>query len=208
MKVYALSPVLSFLFYFLFITHVNAEDKVLIYMHGSDMHGNTESSKQAKNYKKVIKKLNGEGFEVIFEFRTERDSESEARRTADKVKELIASGHSPENIIVGGFSYGSMISLKTAGLVSNDEVNYALFCGCPDNPSIGVDIDYQAVKGNVLSIVDKDDQKFGSCEGLLPNVSSFKEVSIRSGKGHKVFKLGKEKFLRYWVPHLSDWAGM
>ncbi len=155
----------------------------------------------------MVKHLKGQGFDVVFEFRTDRDPEAEAARTAQMVKDRIASGTVPEDIIVGGFSYGSMMALKAAGLIGNDKVNVALFCGCPENPSVKVDIDFAAVKDRVLSIVDTDDAKFGPCEGRLPNVADLTEKTITSGKGHKVFKLGNGKFLKLWVPQLTAWAG-
>lgn len=184
----------------------HAGDKVLFYMHGSDMHGKSESHEDAENYKQVVSHLQSQGFDVVFEFRTDRDDEGDAERTAKMVQERIASGTAPEDIFVAGFSYGAMITLKTAGLVANDKVNYAVFCGCPENPDIPVTIDFGAVKGRVLSIIDTDDDKFGSCEGRLPGISNFTESTITSGKGHKIFKLGKDKFIQEWAPTFVNWA--
>jgi hypothetical protein len=59
---------------------------VLFYMHGSDMHGKNTDHKNANNYKKVVKHLEGKGYEVVFEFRTDRDPEAEAARTAQMVE--------------------------------------------------------------------------------------------------------------------------
>lgn len=186
--------------------YVIASDKVLFYMHGSDMHGKSENHKNANNYRAVVERLENEGFDVVFEFRTEHDAQGQAERTAEMVREKIQSGVAPENIIVAGFSYGAMVSLITSGLVANDKVNYALFCGCPENPSINIDIDYEKVVGNVLSIVDEGDTKFGTCQNRLPSVSTFQEKIIDSGKGHKIFKLKKDKFLDQWVPIFTRWV--
>lgn len=183
-----------------------AADKVLFYIHGSDMHGKSADHKNAKNYNKIVSHLEGEGFEVVFEVRAERDAEAEAARTAKMVQDRISAGTAPEDIYVGGFSYGAMITLKAAGLIANDKVNFALFCGCSESPSVPVEIDYAAVKGRILSIVDSDDDKFGSCDGKLPNASDFVEKTITSGKGHKIFKLGKDKFIQAWAPTFVDWA--
>lgn len=185
----------------------HAGDKVLFYMHGSDMHGKSENHKDAKNYKQVVSYLEDQGFDVVFEFRTDRDAEAEAARTAKMVQDRMASGTAPEDIYVAGFSYGAMITLKTAGLVANDKVNYAVFCGCPQNPDIPVTIDYGAAKGRLLSIVDTEDGKFGSCEGVMAGISNFTESTITSGKGHKIFKLGKDKFISQWASIFVNWAG-
>jgi len=115
--------------------------------------------------------------------------------------------HQHIDIIVGGYSYGSMIALKAAGLIGNDKINVALFTGCPEKPSIPVDIDYATVKGRVLSIIDTGDSKFGTCkEKLSSSAVTLKEEEITSGKGHTVFKLPKEKFTKYWLPTFIDWA--
>jgi len=185
----------------------DAGDKVLFYMHGSDLHGKSAGHKDVKNYEKVVSHLDDAGFDVVFEIRPDRDTEAETVRTAKMVKDRIIAGTAPEDIYIGGFSYGAMISLKVAGLVGDNAVNVALFCDCPEDPSIPVEINYKAVKGRVLSIVDTEDQKFGSCEGRLPNVTDFTEKTITSGKGHKVFKLGKGKFIKKWAPLFIDWAG-
>jgi len=185
----------------------DAGSKVLFYMHGSDMHGKSADHNNAKNYRNVIKYLKAQGVEVVFEFRTERDEEAEAERMANMVKERISAGTAPEDIIVGGFSYGAMMALKSAALIGNDKINVALFCGCPDKPSVPVEIDYDKVRGRVFSIVDTDDPKFGTCKNRLPNVTNFSEKTITSGKGHEVFKLGKEKFIKKWAPKFIEWVG-
>jgi len=184
-----------------------AGEKVLFYMHGSDAHHRDADSNRVRRYKKIVAHLEGKGLVVIFEHRPKADAEQEAARMAKMVNDRIAAGTAAEDIIVGGFSYGAMIALKTAGILSNDKVNYALFCGCPENPSVKLNIDFAAVKGRMLSIIDEDDAKFGSCKGRLPNVADFTEKTINSGKGHKVFKMSKGKFLKFWVPHLTAWAG-
>ena len=180
--------------------------KVLFYMHGSDMHGKSADHKNVKNYNSVVKHLQSQGLEVVFEVRTERDADAESDRTAQMVRDRIAAGTKPQDIIIAGYSYGSMMALKTAAKVGLDTVNVALFCGCPESPSVPVSIPFEDVKGRVLSIIDTDDAKFGSCKGRLPNVSNFTEQTITSGKGHKIFKLGKGKFLKAWAPLFVDWA--
>jgi len=161
-----------------------------------------------KNYQGIIKEFGNNGLEVVFELRTTHAADEQAAKTAQMVNDRLAAGTAAEDIIVGGYSYGSMIALKASGLIGNAKVNYALFTGCPEKPGIPVDIDYAAVKGRVLSIIDTGDKKFGSCRKKLSSGEvRLKEVEITSGKGHKVFKLPKEKFTKYWLPTFIDWAG-
>jgi len=185
-----------------------AGGKVLFYMHGSDMHGKDSGSAGMKNYQGIIKQFEDNGLEVVFELRNTHAADEQAAKTAKMVKDRIAAGTAPEDIIVGGFSYGSMIALKASGLIDDSRVNYALFTGCPEKPSIPVDIDYAKVKGRVLSITDTGDAKFGTCKKKLSSGDvTLKEVEITSGKGHKVFKLPKGKFTKHWLPTFIDWAG-
>ncbi|MCP4266596.1 MAG: hypothetical protein GY777_13680, partial [Candidatus Brocadiaceae bacterium] len=69
------------------------------------------------------------------------------------------------------------------------------------------DVEYERIKGNILSIYDVDDHKFGSCEDLIQNNNSVKltEIKIDSGHGHKIFKRKKDKLIRVWMKPMIDW---
>ena len=63
--------------------------------------------------------------------------------------------------------------------------------------------------GRILSIYDLEDEKFGSCAAILGGNKNvrFKEIELNTGKGHKLFRIPKEKFIEQWRDPLLEWAG-
>ena len=188
----------------------NAAEKHLIYMQGCCV--KQANGAVAKDYQKIAQALRDSGFSVFFELRTsdETDSDEQAQAYASKVakyvEELLAKGIAPEDITVSGFSLGSSTTLVASGLIANPKVNYVLLAGCPISASSRVTIDYTKVSGRILSIVDSKDDKFGSCAGRLPSDAPFKEITLDSGEGHKVFRLSDESNLKLWTAPLEAWA--
>lgn len=187
----------------------NAAEKHLIYMQGCCV--KQASSAVAKDYQRIAQALRDSGFNVFFELRTSdmTDSDEQAQAYAAKiaqhVQDLMAKGVAPENITVSGFSLGSSTALVASGLIANPKVNYVLLAGCPADAG-RVAIDYTKVRGRVLSILDSKDDKFGSCAGHLPSDVTFKEITLDSGVGHKVFRLADESNLNLWKAPLETWA--
>lgn len=188
----------------------NAAEKHLIYIQGccvKKMNGPV-----ARDYQTIAQELREAGFNVFFELRTAdvTDSDEQAQAYAAKVaryvQELLAKGVAPEDITVSGFSLGSSTALVASGLIANPKINYVLLAGCPMGANIRVTIDYTKVRGRILSIIDSKDDKFGSCAARLPSGTNFKEITLDSGEGHKVFRLSDESSLKLWKTPLEAWA--
>jgi len=158
-------------------------------------------------YNEIIQSLKDDGFDVIYQPRYD-DSMSvidkEVQKTVKQVNDLIAAGTAPEDIIISGYSFGSVISMYTAIALNNPKINYAFIAGCPGHTARHFDIDYARINGRVLSIVDEDDDKFESCGDKISGASSYKEVTIQSGKGHKGFRI--PRFMDNWKKPLEAWA--
>lgn len=188
----------------------HAADKHLFYIHGCCV--KNASDPKVKDYETIIQKFRDSGFNVEYQLRTADVGDSNdavqayAAEIADKVNALLAKGVPPRNITVAGYSLGSMTSMVTAGLIANPDVNIVLLAGCPTGASIKVNIDYSKVKGRVLSITDKGDDKFGSCDGKFPEVKTLKEVVLDSGKGHSVYRLPQDQFMSLWMSPMMDWV--
>lgn len=187
-----------------------AAEKHLIYMQGCCVQ--QANGAVARDYKTIVQTLRDAGFNVFFELRTadETDKEGQAQAYAEKIAQyvqgLLAKGVAPEDITVSGFSLGSRTALVAAGLIAQPKVNYVLLAGCPVDANSRVTIDYTKVTGRILSIYDSLDDKFGSCEGLLPKEIAFKEIKLESGKGHKLFRLTDEASIASWKIPLEQWA--
>jgi hypothetical protein len=205
------TAVASVVLYICTLGAVQASDKHLFYVHGCCVKDSGDP--KVKDYETIVQKLKDSGFNVEWELRTADVGDNDAAvqayaaQIADKVNALIAKGTKPENITVAGYSLGSMTSMVAAGLIGNPNINIVLLAGCPAGASIKVTIDYAKVKGRILSITDKGDDKFGSCNGKFAEGNTFKEVAIDSGKGHSAFRLTNEKFMSQWLNPMLDWTG-
>lgn len=188
---------------------VHAADKHLFYVHGCCI--KNKSDPKAKAYETIVQNLKNSGFDVHFELRTAdiHDSDTQAvayaATIADQVRDLLAKGITPEDITVAGYSLGSRITLVASGLIANPKLNFVLLAGCPIN-SPATPIDYFKVKGRILSVRDAKDEKFGSCDGRLPEDVTYKELVLNSGEGHSVFRLGDSKYLKLWIEPLVAWS--
>jgi hypothetical protein len=127
-----------------------------------------------------------------------------AAKIADRVRDLLDRGTAAEDITVAGYSLGARITLVASGLIANPKVNFVLLAGCPFKSTIP--IDYSKVKGRLLSIRDTKDDKFGSCDGRLPDGVTYKEIVLASGEGHALFRLPDKKYLNLWKEPLLNWS--
>lgn len=187
-----------------------AADKHLVYMQGCCVKG--VKGQVAKDYETIAQSLRNAGFNLFFELRTAEQTDGDANvqayaaKVAEHVQCLIGKGVAAEDITVSGYSLGAMTTLVTAGLTANPKVNYVLLAGCPTNPNVPISIDYTKVNGRVLAIVESADDKFGSCAGRLPNTAEFKEITLNSGEGHKLFRLTDESSMNLWKAPLVQWT--
>ena len=186
----------------------HAAEKRLFYLHGCCIKGKHDP--KAGEYETIVQKLKDSGLNVSFQLRTADINDSNdqamayAAKIAEQVQDLLAKGTPPEDITVAGYSLGSRITLVASGLIANPKVNFVLLAGCPIKQTIP--IDYSRVKGRVLSIRDTKDDKFGSCDGRLPDGLTYKEIVLNSGEGHAVFRLSDEKYLKLWKEPLLNWT--
>jgi hypothetical protein len=189
----------------------HASEKHLFYVHGCCVKDSGDP--KARDYEAIVQKLKDSGFIVEYELRTADVGDNDAAvqayaaQIAGKVNALLTRGTKPENITVAGYSLGSMTSMVASGLIANPNVNYVLLSGCPVRAGTPVTIDYSKIKGRLLSITDKNDDKFGSCNGRFPEGNAYKEIVIDSGKGHSGFRLAQDSFIALWLNPLLDWTG-
>jgi len=181
-----------------------AGDKHLFYVNGCCINNVGE-----EGYEAIVKKLRGDGLDVIFDMRyddSEEQIQRDVRTIADKVKSMIAAGTAPGDITVSGYSLGSVTALFAAIAIADPGVNYVLLAGCPGANARSFDIDYAKVQGRVLSIIDSNDDRFGSCGSRISNAATFKEITIDSGLGHRVFRLPDSSTIDLWKKPMVNWA--
>jgi hypothetical protein len=178
--------------------------KYIFYLHGfvEEEEGPTEK------YEAAVEAVAESSATVIAEVRGDTDPNAYAEKLKGQVNGLISKGVPASNITISGFSKGSVIALAAAGAIQNPDVNYVLLAGCSDflNQKYGVDAN-KAV-GRILAIYDVGDEKFGTCSGVISSDKvNLEEAELDSGKGHKLFRIPKDKFIEQWRDPLVDFAG-
>ena len=149
-----------------------------------------------------------DGFKTNFTARhddSDAELEASAQAVAGEVKELLDAGTAPGDIIVAGYSLGSVIAMYSASRIKNPNVKFVLLAGCPVHAPRAFNIDYGNLQGNFLSIVDKNDNKFGSCGSNLSAASGFREVTVNTGSGHKGFRLPTSRAMDAWKKPMMEW---
>ena len=183
----------------------DASEKYIFYLHGSveEEEGSTEK------YETAVESIAESSATVISEVRGDTDPNAYSVKLKEQVEKLLSKGVSPENITISGFSKGSIIALASAGTINNPKINYVLLAGCSDDLNDKYGVDPTKAAGRILSIYDSGDDKFESCDGIIKasDKVKFEETDLDSGKGHKVFRIPKEKFIEQWRDPLTDWAG-
>jgi hypothetical protein len=58
----------------------------------------------------------------------------------------------------------------------------------------------------VLSIIDKGDDRFGSCGNKMTGAAAFKEITISTGHGHKGFRVDESSARNAWKEPLKAWT--
>ena len=185
-------------------TEPDKSEKYIIYLHGSV----EESEGATDKYEAAVEAIAQGSATVISEVRGETDPNAYSLKLKDQVGSLISKGVPPENITISGFSKGAIIALAAAGTINNPKVNYVLLAGCSKFLNDKYSVDPTKAAGRILSIYDSGDDKFRSCDGIIRASDGliFKETELDSGKGHKVFRIPKEKFIEQWRDPLINWA--
>jgi len=186
---------------------VNPTDKYLFFMHGKivEKKGLPARSKKygSYQYKDMLKALADKGFIVISEARGKgTDIYDYSSEIVGQVNGLISKGIPPRNITVSGFSKGGRMTAVVSSLSANKDVNYVILAGCRGSDISQYDLH---LNGRILSIYDKNDDRFGSCDELFTVgdeslVSN--EIVLTTGKGHGVFYMPRDE----WIEPLVDWA--
>lgn len=183
----------------------DADGKYIIYLHGLVEETEGETGK----YLGAVEAIAESSATVIAELRGDTKPNEYAETIKEQVAQLISKGVPAGNITISGYSKGAVIAVAAAGVIKNAEINYVLLAGCSTFLNQKYNVDPAKAVGRILAIYDSGDDKFGSCEGMISKVEGTKleEVSLNSGKGHKVFRIMKDKFIEQWRDPLVDWAG-
>lgn len=183
----------------------DASEKYIFYLHGSVEESEGENDK----YLTAVEAIAESSATVISEVRGDTEPNTYAKKVKGQVEHLIAKGVLAKNITVSGFSKGSIIALAASSVINNPDINYVLLAGCSEFLNEKYAVEPSKAVGRILSIYDSGDSKFESCDGMISssNKVKFEEAELDSGKGHKLFRIPKGKFIEQWRDPLVEWAG-
>jgi len=181
----------------------DASEKYVFYLHGSA----EESDGDNEKYQAAVDAISSDVDNVISEVRGDTDPNSYAEKIKTQVNTLISKGVPAKNITVSGFSKGSIITLAASATINNSNVNYVLLAGCSEDLNDKYNVDASKAAGRIFSIYDSSDEKFESCEETIKpsKTVKFEETDLDSGKGHKIFRIPKEKFIEQWRDPMTEW---
>jgi len=181
----------------------DAASKYVFYLHGSVEEADGETEK----YTAAVEAIAEGDATVITEVRGDTDPNSYATKIKSQVAHLLGKGVPAKNIYVSGFSKGAVITLAAAGTINNSNINYILLAGCSEFLNEKYSVDPAKAVGRIFVIYDSEDEKYGSCDGTLTESDKLKleETELDSGKGHKVFRVPKEKFISQWRDPMLEW---
>jgi hypothetical protein len=185
-------------------SNADKDSKYIFYLHGSA----EESEGPTDKYEATVEAISDSDAIVISEVRGPANPDTYSNLIIKQIEMLLNSGVPAEHITISGFSKGAIISLAVASKLKNKSINYVFLAGCSAALNDKYGVDASKASGRILSIYDSDDSKFGSCDGILNESDnlSFEEEELNSGKGHKVFRIPKDKFIELWRDPLVDWA--
>lgn len=189
------------------VTTVPAEPdkstKYIFYMHGSSEESEGDNAKHQASVSAVAEA----DAIVITEVRDDTDPNTYAKKIKQQVEHLLSKGVPANHISVTGFSKGALISLAVANIMNNPKINYVLLAGCSESLNEKYNIKTDNVTGRILAIHDADDDKFTSCSDMIKPSANviLEETELESGKGHKLFRIMKEKFISQWRDPLISW---
>lgn len=181
----------------------DSSGKYVFYLHGSA----EEEDGETEKYTAAVDAIAEGDATVITEVRGDTDPNQYAEKLKTQVQLLMSKGVPAKNIYVSGFSKGAVITLAAAGTINNPKINYILLAGCSEFLNEKYSVDPAKAAGRIFVIFDSEDEKYGSCDGTLTTSDKLKleEIEIDSGKGHKVFRIPKEKFISQWRDPMLEW---
>jgi hypothetical protein len=186
---------------------VKPGEKYVFYLHGAIIESQGKNAVSPYwgryEYVAILDTLRSCGFNVISEARPQNTDKLEyANKIAKEISALLASGVSPEDIVVVGASAGGSIAVDISIKVKNSKIKYAVLGVCRW-ASWKAYLHENELCGNLLSIYEGSDS-YGSCASYFDDqdcISGYKEIKLNMNNGHGFLY----KPYREWVHPLVKW---
>lgn len=197
------------------IMHPNPQAKYLFYMHGAILEEQGKSAESPRygtyQYDSIVKHFEDRGLTVIEEVRPKTRPPQYASKIVMQVRRLMAAGVPAGHITVSGFSKGGHMTLLVASSLGEPGVRYVVMAGCGKGTvgrSYTTFLKHKRgarLQGQLLSIYASSDLDAQSCAEAAKQAGNgflFKEIRIKSNKGHGLFYAP----LPQWVNPVAQFA--
>ena len=178
----------------------------VFYSHGYIVQGDNEKPVHPKwgvyDFPAVKSELSDSSYKLIAYHRPANTSPFEySQKLAAQTNELLSNGVPAKNISLVGFSQGGFITAITSNILKNTELNFVILAACTSSLGRNKDI---RIHGHLYSIYETSDA-VGSCNEVVARsgdtVTSYKEISISTGKEHGAFYRPIEP----WLTPVKAW---
>ncbi|MBE0364503.1 hypothetical protein PULV_a2855 [Pseudoalteromonas ulvae UL12] len=185
---------------------VNPSGKYVFYSHGFIVEGKDPTPIHDRwgkyDFPAVKEGLSDSGYHLIATHRPAKTHPFKyAKQLSDQVNQLLESGVPAKSISLVGFSRGGFITAITSSYLKNKNINYVILAACTSGLAKREDI---TIYGHLFSVYETSDS-VGSCDEVVARradtVSSYKEVSISTGKEHGAFFTPKNE----WLEPVKNW---
>ncbi|ALQ07934.1 alpha/beta hydrolase [Pseudoalteromonas sp. SCSIO 43210] len=185
---------------------INSSDKYVFYSHGFIVEGIDPKPVHERwgqyNFPAIKKELGDSSYHLIATHRPAKTHPFKyAEQLSKQVTKLLKNGVLASNITLVGFSRGGFITAIASSNLKNMDINFVILAACTSGLAKRAEI---AIYGHLLSVYETSDS-VGSCDNVvarnLGTVSSYKEVSISTGKEHGAFFIPRKE----WIVPVKAW---
>jgi hypothetical protein len=185
---------------------IHANERYVIFSHGLIAEGTDAKPISPKfglyDFPAIKQALFEGGNFNLIAIQRPKDAEFDAHVTnlVSLVQRLLDAGVKPSRITLVGFSRGGQLTAVASSHLADKGINTAIIAICMDG-DFSVDAPL-SLGGNFLSVYETSDE-LKSCSKLAKHshLTSFKEVSVSTGKGHGAFFEPRPE----WVRPLKQW---
>ncbi|NMM41307.1 alpha/beta hydrolase [Pseudoalteromonas arctica] len=185
---------------------INSADKYVFYSHGLIVEGTDPTPIHGRwgqyNFPAIKQELAGSSYHLIATHRPAKTHPFKyAQQLYKQVTKLLKNGVPASNISLVGFSRGGFITAITSSHLKNMDIDVVILAACTSGLATKVEI---AIYGHLFSVYETSDS-VGSCDNVVARnintVSSYKEISISTGKEHGAFFTPRKE----WIVPVKAW---
>lgn len=185
---------------------INSSDKYVFYSHGLIVEGTDPTPIHGRwgqyNFPTIKKELADSSYHLIATHRSAKTHPFKyAEQLSKQVTKLLKNGVPANSISLVGFSRGGFITAIASSYLKHMDLNFVILAACTSGLAKRAEV---AIYGYLFSVYEASDS-VGSCDEVVARsvdtVSSYKEISISTGKEHGAFFTPRKE----WIVPVKAW---